>query len=225
MSIRLGSEILAGTSSNDNLSITKNSYNKLQAVGLIDQNDITKAIRTWTGTREEYEELLENDEIDANTIYNITDDSNPFQDILEAMWPVGSLYIGVMDVCPMSALIGTWELVSSGKVLQGADENHLPGTTIEAGLPNITGHLGTNRVGDTAGSGNQGTEYNSGGNTGALKNTLNFSGGLNLGTTSRENGYLLSGVDFDASQSNSIYGNSNTVQPPAFVVNIWKRVE
>ena len=29
--------------------------------------------------------------------------------------------------------------------------------------------------------------------------------------------------DFDASLSNSIYGNSTTVQPPALVVNIWKR--
>ena len=30
-------------------------------------------------------------------------------------------------------------------------------------------------------------------------------------------------LNFDASRSNSIYGNSNTVQPPAYIVNIWER--
>ena len=33
------------------------------------------------------------------------------------------------------------------------------------------------------------------------------------------------GFYLDASKSNSIYGKSNTVQPPALVVNIWKRTE
>lgn len=30
-------------------------------------------------------------------------------------------------------------------------------------------------------------------------------------------------LSFDASKSNVIYGRSSTVQPPAFLVNIWKR--
>lgn len=29
---------------------------------------------------------------------------------------------------------------------------------------------------------------------------------------------------FDASRSNPIYGRSDTVQPPARIVNVWKRV-
>ena len=29
---------------------------------------------------------------------------------------------------------------------------------------------------------------------------------------------------FDASRCSSIYGSSSTVQPPAYVVHIWKRV-
>lgn len=36
--------------------------------------------------------------------------------------------------------------------------------------------------------------------------------------------YTVSTMGFDASRSNSIYGNSNTVQPSALLVNIWKRV-
>ena len=30
-------------------------------------------------------------------------------------------------------------------------------------------------------------------------------------------------INFDASRSSSIYGNSTTVQPPAYVVYMWKR--
>ena len=28
---------------------------------------------------------------------------------------------------------------------------------------------------------------------------------------------------FDASRSSSIYGKSSTVQPPAYIVNVWRR--
>ena len=61
--------------------------------------------------------------------------------LFDKIWPIGSLYFGIMETCPLAALFGTWEKVSSGRVLQGADANHNPGTTIEAGLPNITGTL------------------------------------------------------------------------------------
>ena len=50
----------------------------------------------------------------------------------------------------------------------------------------------------------------------------------------RINGYTMDGsyvtrsadnfLRFDASRSSSIYGNSDTVQPPARIVNVWKRV-
>ena len=211
MSIRLGSEILAGTSSNDNLSITKNPYNKLQAVGVINQNDATQAIQTWIGTKAEYEELVENDQINANTIYNITDDSNDFQNILETMYPVGAIYIGTMEICPLSALFGTWEKVSSGRVLQGADEDHSAGETIEAGLPNITGTFGNTTRFSASDMASR--------TSGAFSFT-NQNSPAQYGSNADVGGY----VSFDASQSNSIYGNSNTVQPPAFVVNIWKRI-
>lgn len=62
--------------------------------------------------------------------------------VLDTIYPVGSIYITTNSAPPFSSLdFGAWEEVSSGRVLQGADSTHSAGSTIEAGLPNITGHL------------------------------------------------------------------------------------
>ena len=65
------------------------------------------------------------------------------RNIVDAFYPVGSIFIGTTSTCPLAAIKGTWTLKSSGRVLQGADSRHSAGTTIEAGLPNITGTVGT----------------------------------------------------------------------------------
>lgn len=141
----------------------------------------------------------------------IANNSNGF--ILEALYPVGSIYITTANTCPLSILIAgsTWELVSSGRVLQGSDSNHTAGTTIEAGLPNITG---------TVSHAGYGT-YNPKGQQGALSRS---SSTFRLSSSDHSSGTLdVYGISIDASQSSSIYGNSTTVQPPAYVVNIWER--
>ena len=123
--------------------------------------------------------------------------------IIQKIYPVGSIYIGVTDNCPIAELFGTWEKVSSGRVLQGANSSQKAGNTVEAGLPNITGGLGRVFNFNIWGAG-----VNNG-NTGSI-NTTGSWGTANL--------------DFDASRSNAIYGKSNTVQPPAYLVNIWRRI-
>ena len=143
-------------------------------------------------------ELLETtDTLDTQT-YNI----------LSLIYPVGSIYIGVKEDCPLKSLISgtTWVKVSEGRVLQGSDSSHSAGTTIAAGLPNITGFTDWWSYG--TGSNNP---------TGAFYSTLSANNSPDAGSNP---GQLLS---FDASRSSSIYGNSNTVQPPAYVVNIWRR--
>lgn len=55
----------------DNKSITTNSSDQIQSVGIINQNDITSAIKTWTGTLAQYNAIVTKD---SNTLYNITDD-------------------------------------------------------------------------------------------------------------------------------------------------------
>ena len=66
--------------------------------------------------------------------------STSYTDLLEFLYPIGSLYIGTQETCPLElAGIGTWVKLSSGRVLQISDDSHTADTTVEAGLPNITG--------------------------------------------------------------------------------------
>lgn len=134
--------------------------------------------------------------------------SNAIATLLSNLYPIGSIYIGTQSTCPLATLISgsTWVKVSEGRVLQGSDNNHNAGTTIEAGLPNITGKAG-----------------------GGLRNYSSDDSGALYGSNYVHNGpvdgnYGINDIlNFDASRSNSIYGQSNTVQPPAYVVNIWRR--
>ena len=164
-----------------------------------------------TCTRDTTIDIL-GDAIKDDTIYNVIDDQTTIN-IFDKIWPRGSLYFGIMETCPLAALFGTWEKVSSGRVLQGADENHLPGTTIEAGLPNVTSGIAN----VLAWAGDSDFTWT----TGSLKS---ISDGIHGGLSNNAGNWLGSvAANFNANRENSIYGNSDTVQPPAFVVNIWKR--
>lgn len=185
----------------DNKSITENSNDELQTVGVIDSNNTSNAIKTWTGTRTQYDAITTKD---TNTLYNIIDDTDVTLTLLNALYPIGSIYIGTMANCPLATLgVGTWQLVATDRVLQGATDGSAVGTTVEAGLPNITG---TFCGGDTAIA------------TGAFTSLGNNSSPVGSGSS------RFKSFDFDASRSSSIYGNSTTVQPPAYLVNIWERV-
>ena len=91
-----------GSANPDNKSITTNSSSQLQTVGVIDQNNTSTAIKTWTGTRAQYDAIVAKD---PNTLYNITDDTDITVPILEALYPVGSVYRTYNATCPLSALI------------------------------------------------------------------------------------------------------------------------
>ena len=149
------------------------------------------------------EEVSEELELKVNTINSQL--SSSVLSNLQAVYPVGSLYIGVTETCPIANLFGTWEKVANGRVLQGVNENQVAGEVLEAGLPNITGAL---NMGNNTGFGNASGAF-------SVSEAGNYSGAAN------GKGYKNS--SFDASRSSSIYGKSNTVQPPAYLVNIWKR--
>lgn len=140
--------------------------------------------------------VSDKDAVNKETLYGL----------LSSIWPVDSIYIGTQSTCPLESLItgSTWTLVSSGKALwtgDGTDGN----TTLEAGLPNITGTYVGARL-------NKGVTSVSG----ALYSTGSSGAAYADGGSSV-------GIGFDASKSNAIYGASDTVQPPAYVVNVWRR--
>lgn len=126
-------------------------------------------------------------------------------------YPVGSIYQSTDSTSPAALFGGSWAKISSERVLMSASYAHAAGTTVEAGLPNITGQLpGIKRIWndnfDTSGAlewGNSITEY------------------YRTGDSSNIQFYY---ANFDASGSNAIYGRSSTVQPAAYYVHIWKRV-
>lgn len=134
--------------------------------------------------------------------------SSQLMTMLQTIYPVGSIYIGTMSTCPVAALFGTWTKKGEGKVLWGSDSTHEAGTTIAAGLPNITGFI------------DELCTYSSAAPTGAFYQ----SGSSTWKKDGRDQTLYEKDVHFDASYSNSIYGSSDTVQPPAYVVNIWERV-
>lgn len=136
--------------------------------------------------------------------------------VLKAIYPVGAIYIGTQSACPMSTFFGTWELVSSGRALwtgNGSDAN----TTIAAGLPNITGTLGV------VGSDSNAAWVSNVTTDGAFYGIVVKSGYQAFASSTNNTNSDTRKAGFDASRSSSIYGNSSTVQPPAYVVNVWRR--
>lgn len=132
--------------------------------------------------------------------------------LINKIYPVGSIYMSVENVSPASWLGGTWERLPEGYALWTASSG--AGGTIGAGLPNITGYLG----------GDNSEAYRFRGNrvqSGALY-TNEWTSSKYTGNNSF-NGYNAQTINFDASRSNSIYGASSTVQPPAYKVYAWRR--
>ena len=160
------------------------------------------------------------DTTSSNQIDTVGARNTKLDTLLSTLYPVDSIYITTANACPLSTLISgsTWELVGSGKVLQGADANHAVNTTISAGLPDITGSIG---IGG-GGTNNAYARYDRSSVTGAFSMTQQSGTDYPFGNAGTKQG-VVDTFDFKASDSNSIYGGSTTVQPPAYCVNIYRR--
>ena len=129
--------------------------------------------------------------------------------IVDLMYPVGTVIAVANNNTPAFTKYGTWEKVGSGRVLWGADSSHSAGSTIEAGLPNIKGTFTH-------------SPWSINSPTGAF--STNSTTSDNIHTPGGEYGTKWPIYEFDASKSNSIYGKSTTVQPPAYVVHFYQRI-
>ena len=122
-------------------------------------------------------------------------------------YPVGSIYQSTNSTSPAALFGGTWEQIASERVLMGASSSHAAGTTVKAGLPNITGSF----VADVK--------------KGEHKVSGAFTAGNVIASTGEYNSFSdVYKFSLDASKSNAIYGRSATVQPAAYYVHIWRRV-
>lgn len=140
--------------------------------------------------------------------------------VVERDHPMGSLYISENSTSPAELYGGTWERIEDCTIW-GASDTHPAGTTVEAGLPNITGEYTKRKVINSANevyNDTQGPQKAFGVTTSDAKlNSIQ----LVVGSASNVRGEL---VTFNASLSNPIYGSSTTVQPPAYCLYIWRRV-
>lgn len=144
------------------------------------------------------------------TIVGFVDSSRGGGTVNNCPFPVGSIYLSVTNANPSASFPGTeWKSIGAGRVLQGADDAHVAGSEIEAGLPNITGYM--NRF-----YGEMATMEDATG--GAFYPSNGYSKTYSVNWE-----YGKRAVAFDASRSNAIYGKSDTVQPPALAVYIWQR--
>ena len=124
-----------------------------------------------------------------------------------AAYPVGSIFQTVGNTSPAALFGGTWQEIAFNRVLMGAGSGHAAGTTVEAGLPNITGSF----VADVK--------------KGEHKVSGAFTAGNVIASTGEYSNFSdVYKFSLDASKSNAIYGRSATVQPAAYYVHIWRRV-
>lgn len=127
--------------------------------------------------------------------------------------PVGSIYLTIKDENPSAKFGGTWEKLPSSVCLQTADTTHGAGTTIDAGLPNITGTFNPYSEGSGVATMKQSL-------TGAFYGVSTDQWGWGTANGLDQDNYL---IGIDASRSSAIYGKSTTVQPPAYALIAWRR--
>ena len=116
--------------------------------------------------------------------------------------PVGSYFITETEDDPNILFGGGWQKLTGRYVLQCSDANHKAGTTVEAGLPNITGTAtNTNSDGINNAYPDLGCFFWDRYDYEYRPNTYQYNKGVKRD------------IRFDASRSNSIYGRSDTVHP------------
>ena len=187
------------------LEINSTVYN-IVGKAVVNQNSATP-LKQWTGTKAQYDSLVSGGTVDSNTIYNITDDTNPTQALLEAIYPVGSIYIGTMSVCPLSALFGTWTIVGTKILTDNPSSVSVKGNGKTIGLTNGTSNAGLSSMTTSSiGCIPQTTSYNV-----SVSATQPGTGNYVVG---------LMGLTTDSTKSGIIADMSSVSN---IVVNIWER--
>ena len=254
----------------DNKSISLNAANELQTAGVINQDNASQAIKTWTGTKAQYDAIVSKD---SGTLYYLTDAQKIYYgtnlvcekynrnigEIVTSSIPLTDAGLHLLDgsliqgggiyddfVQYIAGLVNTYpqcfcseaewqQSVNTygvcGKFVYSNNTVRLPkitgfieGTTdltalgdlIEAGLPNIEA-IFVNHARDYYPEGDKSITPVSG----AIEvdsNSYPKSSFPDIGSSSGGNYQYDQTLKINASLSNSIYGNSTTVQPQSIKV-------
>lgn len=143
-----------------------------------------------------------------------------------------------------SKYFGTWQLVNSGKALWTGNGTN-GGGTLNPGLPSInhthsgtTGNMSANATGGVNNLGTGWGGYDAGGATPVGTGNMTASKTSNAPYNQEDGNHYQMGTGSIAinvqhnhsfttgsnTEVSSIYGASNTVQPPAYIVNAFKRI-
>lgn len=167
---------------------------------------------------------------DGSAVFAVID--KRMQAMIDMFYPIGSVYISA-DKSKTKAdfpfmQYGTWEEVPANLCLQTGAIGEA-GTQRSAGLPNITGGIDISDnicVNDITLSDLERGNCIISNEAGALQRVSNIYGKKGRAWVRVDGVYQANDkrrIQLDASQSNSIYGSSDTVQPPAYMVRAWVR--
>lgn len=198
----------------DGTSITNNSSGQIQATGVISQADGSTVLKARPITRADYEALVAGGTVDVNTFYGVTDDTDISLSVLEALYPVGSVYLTTAAVCPLATLgVGTWTLRSTGVITSVSSASTVPvkGTGKTLGL-----YDGTNGYAMIGAASNVAGDLRS--YTGLYDKNV---GGTGITGTVSSGKYL--GVTTDADKSGIIADTSSVLNSSSYTVNIFER--
>jgi hypothetical protein len=150
---------------------------------------------------EDYSKNIASDKASLTSLINsqisttFTQLSTKITESIQALYPVGSVYIGTTTDCPLASLFGNWEKLSSGVI-----------TAVDSNVP-IKG------TGATLGVNNDGS---------SLVGTLSFGRGsynegwINIGGRRTGSAYVTTNAN-----SSGIIGTASSTK---LTVNIWKRI-
>ena len=153
--------------------------------------------------------------------YMSKDDKAKLDEIVDIFYPVGTVYMSVDKTKTKADFpfmrYGTWEEVPANLCLQTGTASEA-GTQRSAGLPNITGYANVRSGGSF--DNNILASNSNGAISCSIQNSL-FTWRSHIMVTEGEG--KLDTLTFNASKSNPIYGSSDTVQPPTYMVRAWVR--
>lgn len=135
--------------------------------------------------------------------------------LIDTFYPIGTVYMSADKIKTKADFpfmqYGTWKELPANLCLQTGTASEA-GSQRSAGLPNITGSVELGFITSSSMPVILTTGVFGGADSGRM-------GGFFAGGNSKQN----TKMTFNASKSNKIYGSSDTVQPPAYMIRAWVR--